>query len=434
MSPVAIEILFIVVLLIANAVFAMSEAAVISARKPRLQQRALEGDPKAQIALDLANNPNDFLATVQIGITLVGILAGAFGGATISQQLELVLAQITPLAPYSEALSLVLVVLIITYFSLIIGELVPKSLALNNPEGIASAIARPMRVLSRLTHPVVYLLSQSTNLVLRLIGAKPSQEPPVTEEEIRVMINQATQTGTFKAVESQMVGQVFRIGDLRAAALMTPRTDIVWLDINDSAEEIRRKIAEGGFSRFPVADASLDNVVGVVRTKDLLVRQLAGEGLDLRACLQKPLFVPETTSVLTVIEQFRQNRVHIALVIDEYGGVQGLVTLNKVLEEIIHDDLSASASEDSQPQIVRRDDGSWLLDGMLAVDRLRELLDLEVLEEEKGYQTLGGFVMAHIDRVPVEGDHFEVEGIRFEIVDMDGYRVDKVLAVPKSDA
>jgi putative hemolysin len=434
MSPVAIELLFIVVLLIANAVFAMSEAAVISARKPRLHQRALEGDSKAQTALDLANNPNDFLATVQIGITLVGILAGAFGGATISQELELVLARITPLEPYSEALSLVLVVIAITYFSLIIGELVPKSIALNNPERIATAIARPMRLLARFSSPVVYLLSQSTNFVLRVIGIKPSQEPLVTEEEIKVMINQATQTGTFKAVESQMVGQVFRIGDLRAAALMTPRTEIVWLDINDSAEEIRRKIAEGGFSRFPVADGSLDKIAGIVRTKDLLVRQLAGEGLDLRACMQKPLFVPETTSVLKIIEQLRQNRIHIALVIDEYGGIQGLVTMNKVLEEIIRDDLGSHGSEDNAPQIVRREDGSWLLDGMLPVDRLRDLLDLETLEEEKGYQTLGGFVMAHIDRVPVEGDHFEVEGVRFEIVDMDGYRVDKVLAMRKSEA
>jgi putative hemolysin len=222
-------------------------------------------------------------------------------------------------------------------------------------------------------------------------------------------------------VESQMVEQVFRIGDLRVNALMTPRTDIVWLDISDSAEELRQKIAQGGFSRFPVADGSLDKAIGIVRTKDLLIRQLAGEPLDLRACLQTPLFVPETTLALKVLEDLHQNRIHIALVIDEYGGIQGLVTLNKVLEEILRHDASLPSQENAEPQIVRREDGSWLLDGMLAVDRLKELLNLKTLSSaEKSYQTLGGFVMTHMDRVPVAGDSFEIDDIHFEIVDMDG--------------
>jgi putative hemolysin len=428
MSPVALEVLFIAFLLIGNGVFAMSETAIISARKVRLQQRAEEGDKKAQAALELATNPHDFLATVQIGITLVGILAGAFGGATISQELELVLARIAPLAPYSEALSLVIVVLVITYLSLVIGELVPKSLALNNPERIASLVAQPMRLLARIAAPIVYLLSRSTNLALRLMGVKSSEEPPVTEEEVRLMIDLATQTGTFQAVESQMVEQVFRIGDMRIGGLMTPRTEIVWMDTHDSPEEILRKIAQGGFSRYPIAEGMLDKVVGVVPIKDLLIRQLSGEVLDLIACLQKPIFVPETTSVLRVVKELQQNRGHIALVIDEYGGVQGLVTLNKILEEIIRHDLSLPSQNSAEPQAIRRDDGSWLLDGMVSVDRLKELLTLKTLPgEDKNYQTLGGFVMAQIDRVPVSGDHFEVEGIRFEIMDMDGYRVDKVL-------
>jgi putative hemolysin len=433
MSSVTTEILFIIILLIANGIFAMSEAAVISTRKARLHQRASDGDKKAQAALALANDPHNFLATVQIGITLVGILAGAFGGATIAHELDTALETIPWLAPYSEALSLVAVVLVITYLSLVIGELVPKSIALNDPEGIASRIALPMSQLSRYAAPLVSLLSASTKIMLRLMGIKSSEEPAVTEEEIRVMITQATATGTFQQVESQMVEQVFRIGDLRVSAFMTPRTELVWLDIDETWETILEKLTAHNFSRYPVVQGKLDNVVGIVRTKDVLTTQLKGEPVNLPTLLRQPLFVPETMSALTLLEKLRRKASHTALVIDEYGGLQGLITLNDVLEEIIRNDTEPSSLD--EPEIVRREDGSWLLDGMLSVDRLKDILNLKVLpgEREAGYQTLGGFVMANIDRLPIAGDHFEIPNWRFEVMDMDGHRVDKVLVESQLD-
>jgi putative hemolysin len=431
MSSATLEVVFIIILLIANGLFAMSEAAIISARKARLQQRANDGDKEAQTALELANAPHNFLATVQIGITLVGILAGAFGGATVAHELDTALETIPFLAPYSEALSLGIVVLIITYLSLIIGELVPKSIALNNPEAIASKVARPMARLAKYAAPLVSLLSVSTNGVLRLIGIKLSEEPPVTEDEIRVMLNQATQTGTFKQAESQMVEQVFRIGDLRVSSFMTPRPELVWLAIDDTWEVIQEKMTAHSFSRYPVAQGSLDNVVGIVRTKDVLIARLGGNHFNLRTYLREPLFVPETMSALKLLENLRRKGTHTALVIDEYGGLQGLITLNDVLEEIIRNDLEPSAL--AAPEIIRRDDGSWLLDGMLSLDRLKDVLNMKALLEadEAGYNTLGGFVMAQIDRLPVAGDYFEVAQWRFEVMDMDGHRVDKVLVMPQ---
>jgi putative hemolysin len=427
MSSVLTEIIFIAVLILANGIFAMSEAAIISARKPRLQQRADEGDEKARAALQLANAPGNFLATVQIGITLVGILAGAFGGATIAHQLSIALQAIPFLAPYSESLSLLIVVLVITYFSLIVGELVPKNVALNNPEQVAAAVAKPMSVLSRVTAPVVYVLSASTNFMLRLIGIKPSEEPLVTEEEIKVMMAQGTQTGTFQQVESQMVGQVFRIGDLRASHMMTPRTELIWLDMADDPEIIQQKIAESGYSRYPVANKQLDNVVGIVRTKDVLIHLLRDKPFNLTTLLREPLFVPSTMAALNVLEALRKRGSHTALVVDEYGGLQGLVTLNALLQEVIRNDLEPSQYE--EPQAVQREDGSWLLDGMMTVDRLKDLLGIKAFsnEDDGGSNTLGGLVMTQIDRVPKTGDKFTLQHFTFEVVDMDGYRVDKVL-------
>jgi putative hemolysin len=430
MSSITFEILIILVLIIANGVFSMSEMAIVSARKVRLQHQANQGDAKARAALELAVAPNRFLSTVQVGISLIGILTGAFGGATLADKLALYLRPIPGLAPYSQVIAFAIVVLTITYLSLIIGELVPKRLALNNPERIAAAVAIPMRMVEAIASPVVHLLSASTDLVLRVLGIGPSTEPQVTEEEIKVLIEQGTEAGTFEEAEQDMVERVFRLGDRPVNALMTPRPDIVWLDLEDSAEENRNKMMDSAHSRFPVCQGGLDNVLGVMPVTDLLARSLAGEPLDLTVSLRQPVFVPESTRGLKVLELFKQTGTHMALVVDEYGVIQGLVTLNDILVEIVGD--VPSDDELEEPQAVQREDGSWLLDGMLPVDEFFELFEIDELrgEHQGSYQTLGGFVMTHLGRIPIAADHFEWEGMRFEVMDMDGNRVDKVLVMP----
>jgi putative hemolysin len=434
MSSVMFEAAVIFLLILTNGIFAMAEIAVVSARKTRLQQWAEAGNTRARTALELANTPNQFLATVQIGITLIGILAGAFGGATLANKLAAVLDDISWLAPYSQPLSLGFVVLVITYLSLIVGELAPKRLALNNPERIATAIARPMRALSRLAYPAVHLLGLSTEVVLRALGIRPAMESPVTEEEIRTLIEQGTQAGMFEEAEQEMVERIFRLGDRRVSAVMTPRTEIVWLDRGASVEEIRHTITTSVHSRFLVADGSMDNILGIVHAKDLLAHCLAAQAVDLPATLQQPLYVPESMRALKVLELFKQSGTHIALVIDEYGGIQGLVTPSDILEAIVGD--LPVAGEQFEPLAVQREDGSWLLDGMLSVDEFKEIFDLGRLpgEDQGVYQTLAGFIIMQLGRIPATSDYFEWEELRIEVVDMDGNRVDKVLVTPARHA
>jgi len=430
MAEISLDIIIILALILLNGVLAMAEIAVVSARKARLQELANQGDQKARRALELARHPADFLSTVQIGITLVGILAGALGGATIAEHISASLERFPLLAPYSEAIGVAIVVVLITFFSLVLGELAPKRIALGNPERIASAMASPMQRLSRLTLPLVRLLSWSTDLMLRILRQKPVTELPVTEEEIKVLIDQGTQAGVFAEVEQDMVEAIFRLGDRRVGSLMTPRPEIIWLDLADPPEETRRKIIESGHARLPVAHGGLDNVVGVVQAKDLLEQALSGQPLDLRAVLDQPLILPESMPALKVLELFRQSRIHAALVIDEFGGLQGLVTIFDILESIVGD--IPEEGELVEPEVVQREDGSWLVDGRFPVDEFKELFRLKWLpEEERGYyQTLGGFVMSYLGRIPSASDHFEWSGLHFEVVDMDGYRVDKVLVLP----
>jgi putative hemolysin len=433
MSPITFEISIILVLIIANGVFSMSEMAIVSARKVRLQQLANQGDAKARVALKLAESPNHFLSTVQVGISLIGILTGAFGGATIASRLAVYVKLVPLLAPYSEPLSFGIVVLLITYFSLIVGELVPKRLALNNPERIASIVAIPMQALAAIASPVVFLLSASTDLILRMLGITASTEPQVTEEEIKILIEQGTEAGTFEEAEQDMVERVFRLGDRPVSYLMTPRPDIVWLDLEDTAEENRQKMVDSAYSRYPVCQGGLDNVLGVIPVTDLLARSFRGEPLDLTVGLRQPVFVPESTRGLKVLELFKQTITHMALVVDEYGVIQGLVTLNDIMSEIVGDVPSTDGQD--QPQAVQREDGSWLLDGMLPVEEFLELFGMEQWEsDERGsYQTLGGFVITHLGRIPAAADHFEWQSMRIEVMDMDGNRVDKVLVVPKGN-
>lgn len=432
MPPVVLlEFLIIFLLVLANGMFAMSEIAIVSARRARLQHLASRGDRRAEAALSLAESPNRFLSTVQVGISLIGIIAGVFGGAAFSETLATALKQVYFLVPYADAIALVSVVVGITYLSLVIGELVPKRLALRHPEQIAMFVARPMLCLESLASPIVSFLSTSTEVILRLFGIEPSQaEPSISEEEIKVMIQQATKAGTFEEVEQEMVERVLRLGDMRVSALMTPRPDIVWLDLEDTAEENYRKLVESPHTRFPVCQGGLDHLLGVVQVNDLLTRGLTGQTLDLTSVLRQPVYVPESTRGLKVMELFKQASTHIALVVDEYGVIQGLVTLNDILEAIIGDIPSIGIP--AEPEAVQREDGSWLLDGMMAIDDFRELFLLPELpgEQRGNFHTLGGFVITHLGRIPSTADYFEWDNFRFEVADMDGNRVDKVLMIP----
>lgn len=422
-----VEILFIVLLIILNGVFSMSETALVSSRKLRLQQLAEEGNERADAALALANDPNRFLSTVQFGITLIGTLAGVFGGATIAEKLATTLEPFKWMTPHQHSVALGLVVLTITYLSLIVGELVPKRLALYHPERIAAAMATSMRRLSVLASPFVRLLSFSTEAVLKLLRIKPSEEPPITEEEIKAMIDQGTEAGVFEEAEQDILERVFRLGDRRVSTLMNSRSDIVWLDLDDTPEEMRNKIAGSGYSRFPVCQGSIDNFLGVVRVKDMAAQILSGQPLDLRTLLRKPLFVHEKMRALKVLELFKKSRTHIAVAIDEYGEIQGLLTLNDVLEAIVGD--MPNLGTDEQAQAVKREDGSWLIDGYMSVDDFKRLFELEELpgENRGDYETLGGFIMVYLEHIPSAGEVFQWNELRFEVMDMDGNRIDKVL-------
>jgi putative hemolysin len=430
MSAIVIELLCIVALTLANGLLAMSEIAIVSARKMRLRQYAAGGDPRGQIALQLAAEPSRFLSTVQIGITLVGILAGALGGATIAKELGAAFGRIAFLAPYSEALGLAIIVLGITYLSLVIGELVPKRLALNNAEKIALAVAVPMERLSTLSSPIVRLLSLSTDAVLRLLGTRPSSEPPVTEEEVEFMIDEGTQAGIFERMERDIVRRVFRLGSRRISNLMTHRTEIVWLDLDDPPHEIVDRMIRGTHARYPVARGSLDNILGIVQVRDLLAQSLATQPLDLKAILHSPVFVPESAEVLDALERFRESRLPMALVVDEHGGLEGLLTINDLLEAIVGD--MPQFDDEVEPEVIQRPDGSWLLDGALPINEFKEIFQFDTLpgEAEGHFETVGGFVMAFLGRIPTAADRFEWRGMCFEVMDMDGRRVDKVLVHP----
>ncbi|MEN6513390.1 hemolysin family protein [Methanoculleus sp.] len=428
--PVATNILIVILLILANGFFSMAEFALISARSIRLQKRAAVGDAGAAAALELAGDPTQFLSTVQIGITVVGVLAGAFGGATLAGPLADVFAGIPLVAPYSGPLAVVTVVAAITYLTLVIGELVPKRLAMSNAERVASLVARPMRLLSRAAAPLVRLLAASTEAVLMVFGVRQPSGPEVTEEDIRVLIGQATRAGIFQEAEQDMVESVFRLGDRRVSVLMTPRPDVVAVDVEDPLEENWRKMVESRHVYFPVYREHLDNLLGIVSVRNLWARMISGEPPDLATAIEPAHFVPESVQALAVLDEFKTSGARIALVTDEYGSIQGLVTVHDIMEAIVGG--IPSAAHPPEGPAVRREDGSWLLDGMLPIDEFHDLLNVDTLPgEERGYyQTLGGFVMMYLERTPEAGDLFTWKDLRFEVLDMDGHRVDKVLVTP----
>lgn len=421
------EVLILAGLFVLNGLFAMSEMALVSARKIRLQQAVEDGVSSARIALQLANEPGHFLSTIQVGITLIGIMSGAYGEAALSGRLAGILAQYPEIAPYSKGLALGIVVMGITYFSLIIGELVPKRLALLKPEAIAMIMARPMRLLATLAYPLVKTLSLSTDLMLWLLRARKSEEPLVTEKEIKLMIDQGTEAGVFHKSEKEMVANVMRLDALRVGAIMTPRMDIYHLDVEDPIEENRRKLIDCPYSVVPVCKGGLDNVLGFVQAKDLLRRALSGESMELAAAVRPAHFIPKSLSPVQLLEEFKRAKTALALVVDEYGEIAGLVTLKDVLEAIVGDIPSEETEE--EPEAVQREDGSWLLDGTLSIEKFKQLFDVEELPDEAAgnFHTIGGFVMLQLGHIPRAADHFHWDGLCFEVVDMDKNRVDKIL-------
>ncbi|MFV3127954.1 hemolysin family protein [Niveispirillum sp. KHB5.9] len=429
---VSLELAAVLFLILLNGFFAMSELAVVSARKIRLQQMAEEGSRGAKTALSLQEDPSRFLSTVQIGITLIGVINGAVGGATLAERLAPVLDAIPALTGYGETLSIALVVMAITYLSLIAGELVPKRIALNNAEAIASFAAPIMRSLSRATAPFVWLLGASTEAMLKLLRVPEKPEQTVTEEEVKSLIAEGTATGVFDPGEKRMIEGVMRLADRTVRSIMTPRPEVMWLDIDDEPENIKREIRETHHSRFPVCRGDFDDVIGVIHTKDLLHRLLQGGSFDLRADVRDALVVHDGTEVMRLLDLFKKSGEQMAIVVDEYGTVEGITTLTDVLEGIAGE-LPDEGGEDSD--IVRREDGSLLIDGMMAVEEVEAHLGLKSLrDEDSGYHTLAGFLLFKLGRIPTAGEYADHDGYRFEVVDMDGRRIDKVLVVPTPDA
>ncbi|MDX2152250.1 MAG: hemolysin family protein [Bryobacteraceae bacterium] len=426
MGGIGIEITLVLLLVIANGVFAMAELAVVSARKARLQQRADDGSRGAAVALELARTPDDFLSTVQVGITLIGTLAGAFGGATIAEKLAVSLRTYEPIAAYADSVAITIVVVMITYLSLILGELVPKNLALARAEGIASALAPPMRALSRAGAPAVRFLTFSTKVVMKLIPLKASTEAPVTEEEIKALLAQGAAHGAFEEAEQELVEGVFRLGDRRVVDLMRPRGKVCWLDLSDDWDTNREVIASSPYSRFPVIQGDLDHVIGVLHVRDLFLTVNDGRPVDLRALARSPLVLPERTAALEALRRFQETGEQMALIVDEHGGIEGIVTLTDIMEAVLGE-LTTEGDVAGSP-VVRREDGSWLVEGTLPISDLLEELKLRKTPgDETGFSTVAGLVLAHLQRIPTVGEAVEVEGWRFEVVDMDGHRVDKVL-------
>jgi putative hemolysin len=427
MNGLGWEATVILILILANGVFALAEIALVSARKHRLQQRADAGSHGAAVAVKLASEPSELLSTVQVGITLIGTLASAFGGAVVAEKLAETFNAIPYVAPHGKSVAIAIVVLIITILTIILGELVPKRLALTNPEMFAAAMAPLMKSVSNLLYPAIRCLSWSTDQVLKLFPKSHLEEKDSTEEEIKVLIEQGTEAGTFEETEQEMMEGVFQLGDRWVVDLMTPGAKIVWLDIDEDPESIRKTVLTNTCSRFPVAQGDLDHVLGIVHAKDLLGQCMMGKPIDLRSCMRPFTGMPEMITALKALETFRKNGTHIALVVNEYGGTEGLITLHDIVESIVGD--LPTINERNEPPAKQREDGSWLADGGIPIFEFKELTGIGDLpgEEENAYSTLGGLVLMQLGRIPSPAEHFELGGWRYEVVDMDGNRIDKVI-------
>ncbi|RPJ81207.1 MAG: HlyC/CorC family transporter [Deltaproteobacteria bacterium] len=423
------EFLIILILVILNGIFAMAEIALVSSRKARLEEKANKGSKGAKTALLLLKKPEEFLSTVQVGITFIGIIAGAYGGVAWAEDISPFFEQYTAFKEYAVEISYVIVIGLITYLSLIIGELVPKSIAYNNPEGISIALAPVMRMLSLSATPVIRFLTFSTRIVLRIFGITPKNQPPVTEEEIKILIEQGSRFGSIEKNETEMIKSIFRFGDRKAHSIMINRQDIVWIDVNDSLEDTKETVYNSNYSRLPLGDGSLDQIIGIIKVKDFFRHFEKGNELNLKDLAVQPLFIPENLPAIKILERFRETKIHIAVVINEYGSIEGMITLHDLIENIFGE--LPGKHEIFETPIFEREDGSLLIEGSLLIDELKEKVKIQ-FEHSEEYSTLGGYMMFKLNKIPQIGDSFISGNYKFEVIDMDGKRVDKVL-VGKED-
>lgn len=422
------EIIIVLILICLNAFFAMSEMAIVSASKPMLRQRAKNGNRKAEVALRLAEDSGRFLSTVQIGITLIGIIAGAYGGATIAEKLQATFNEISFIYPYGQSVAFIFVITIITYLSVVVGELIPKQIALSKPEPIAMFVALPMALLSKICTPVVKLLEVSAAIPMKLLGLFRDENESITEEEVKAVIAEGVESGAIEKSEHDMMQRVIKLGDRDVKSIMTHRMDVGFIDINDTIAEVKEKIGRSNHSRYPVEDKTNGHIHGVVQTKDLLNQMLSGKEFQIKPLLKEIHFIHETVTCLKALELFKTSSMPLALVVDEYGDTEGLVTTADILEAIIG--VIPSNYEGEDARLVLRDDGSWLVDGLTPIEEVHLMIGLDEIKTTDEYDTIAGFLLHHIGMTPKEADKFEMFNYSFEIMDMDGRRIDKILITP----
>ena len=420
------EIIIIIILIILTGYLSMAELAVVSVRKAKMQKYIEEGNKKAEIVLKLLDDPNEFLSTVQIGISLIGVLTGAFGGVTLAEPL----AKLIPFIPYNNLISVILVVIITTYLTLVIGEIVPKVIALNDPEKVSLKVAKSMVILSKICKPISFVLAKSSRFVLWLMRIEDRSDDIVTEEEIELMIKEGREDGTIEQEEEDIIKRVFKLDDQKVESIMTPRNEIIWINLEDERDINKVKIIESKRSIFPIASGELDDFIGVVQAKDILSAMFNDDKFDIEKIVKEPIVVSEHLETLELLKEFKENQeyVHMSLVVDEFGSVEGLITLNDLLEGIVGD--IPGIDEEAEPQAIQRKDGTWLIDGRYPIDRFKELFNIKDQlpdEEEDNFTTLAGFILSLSGKIPDEEDKYECGRFTFEIIDIDGHQIDKVL-------
>jgi putative hemolysin len=426
------ELLVIFLLLLINAFFALSEMAIVSASKPLLRQMVKQGNPRAEVALKLAEDPGKFLSTVQVGITLVGILAGAYGGATIAAKIAPSLNEVAWINPYGNTVAVALVVTLITFLSVVVGELIPKQLALRNSEAVAMFVAGPMTLLSRIAAPVVYLFEMAAAVAMRLFGMRPDDADHVTEEEVKAIMAEGVESGAIEKSEHEMLRRIIRLGDRNVKSIMTHRTEVSFIDVNDSLDAIGRKVRQFGHSRYPVIDGPTGEVLGAVLAKEIL-NAPAGGSFNMRNYVREILTLPETASCLKALEAFKSSSIDMAMIVDEYGSTEGIVTTADILEAIVG--VIPSNYDDVEHALIRaRDDGSYLVDGRTPIDEIHLQIGIEGIDSDGDFETIAGFLVQQLRKTPEEGDAAEAHGYRFEVIDMDGRRIDKILVSRSSES
>jgi len=417
------EILILLILIFVNALFVMSEIALVSVRKGRLEAMSNKGDEKAKAALDLAENPEKFLSTAQIGITLISILTGVYSGEKFSKDLKPIVEQIEVLIPYAETVSTVIIVVLVTFLSIVFGELIPKRIGMLRAEKIAKAVAFPMNILSKIAYPIVWLLNGITNLIFKLFNIKVSSDSAVTEEEIKAMISEGSEHGTIEEEEKDIIERVFHLGDRSITSLMTHRTDIQWLDVSSTVEDVKNKFDDIIFSSYPVCEEIVDNIKGIINVKDLV----KANPTTLLKDLAKPaMFVPENNTAYQLLEKFKATKIHSCFIVNEYGTLEGMITLNDILEAIVGD---VPQSGQEEYEIITRQDGTYLVDAQIQFYNFLSHFEKTewVNEDEYDFDTLAGFVLHELEHIPKTGETFDWRGFQFEIIDMDGQRIDKLL-------